>query len=59
MLAVHQAGQEGARISACGGVLLYLASFAGYFRPFPFWAIFTPDTALIFINNNRETLEVL
>jgi len=29
------------------------------YHPVPFWAIFTPNTALIFINNTREELGVL
>ena len=59
MLVVRQAGLELARTSTGSRELLCLAGFAGHFRQFPFWAIFTPDAALIFINHSTEKLGVL
>lgn len=59
MLVLDQGGRERPRTSAGARELPCLADFAVDFRSVPFWADFTPKTALVFVNNHREKLEVL
>lgn len=54
-----QSSSEKPQISAhCQPPLRY-AAFAVVIHPLPMRVVFTPNTALIFINNNNEKLEVL
>jgi hypothetical protein len=48
-----------ARNSVSCRILPDFSGFTSSFRPVPFGAIFTPKTALIFINNSSEKLGVL
>lgn len=48
--------QEWARTSASCRSLPRFAGITVIFRVVPFWAVFTPGAALIFINNSTEKL---
>ena len=50
---------KGTWLSAGFRALPAIAVIPVFFRQVPFWAVFTPQTALIFINNATEKLGVL
>jgi hypothetical protein len=53
------AAPDGTLFSDGFRVLPAIAVIAGFLRPVPKWAIFTPGAALIFINHSTEKLGVL